>query len=74
MFLKNQFFIPIHTPQEPSDIWNNLYLETNPVSTAKAFVPDRQYQSAPTRLMDGETLPINIYEVFDFMVNNKERP
>ena len=28
----------------------NLYLETNPVSTAKAFVPDRQYQSAPNRI------------------------
>lgn len=74
LFLKNQFFIPIHTPQEPSGVWDNLYLETNPVSTAKAFVPDRQYQSAPNRMMDGETTPICLFEIFDHMVNNKERP
>ena len=74
LFLKNQFFIPIHTPQEPSPLWNNLYLETNPVSTEKAFVPDRQYQSAPNKLMDGETTPICLFDIFDYMVNNKERP
>ena len=32
VYLKNHFFLPVHVPQEPSPIWDNLYVETDTFS------------------------------------------
>ena len=29
VYLKNHFFLPVHLPQGPSSIWDNLYVETD---------------------------------------------
>ena len=29
VYLKNHFFLPVHIPQGPSSIWDNLYVETD---------------------------------------------
>lgn len=32
VYLKNHFFLPVHVPQGPSPIWDNLYIETDTFS------------------------------------------
>ena len=77
-YLKNQFFLPVHLPQGPSNLWNTLYVETNFTDTELASVPDPT--SEPTLkenkrdIIKGENTAEDIYRIFDTIVKYELRP
>ena len=65
-YTKNHFFIQNHTPQKVSPFWDNCYIETNCVQTAKATIPPGD-SSLSGRVMKGEEDPTEVFDKFYYL-------
>ena len=72
-YTKNHFFIQNHAPQKVSPFWDNCYIETNCVQTAKATIPPGD-SSLAGRVMKGEEDPTEIFDKFYYLYKNNKRP
>lgn len=77
-YLKNQFFLPVHLPQGPSKLWNNLYVETNFTNTELASVPDLTVDPTLKEnrrdIIKGENTAQDIFDIFNSILKNEIRP
>ena len=72
-YTKNHFFIQNHAPQMDHPFWDNTYIETNCVQTARATIPPGD-SSLAGRVMKGQEEPCEIFDKFYYLYKNKQRP
>jgi len=86
VFLKNHFFLPVHLPQGPSPMWDNLYVETDcldqePESankiidvfnflTAHKKRPDKKYSVAMITLDDADCIEDTLENVSSYVTED----